>query len=66
MTTPQKQALALGVTENQLRAGLMRNAVAIRNYSEADLKRWGKTRKQANTIADDYTSRAQSETLKGK
>ena len=52
--SPQKQAIALGVTESQVRAGLKRNANSIRNYSAADLKRWGVTRRKADFIAAQY------------
>ncbi len=56
--TPRIIAKLLGVTSDQAKAGMLRNASAIRNYSDRDLKVWGKTREQANAIADDYERRS--------
>lgn len=54
----QSIAKALGVTVEQARAGLTRNADAMRAYTDKDLKRMKKTRAEVNTMADDYERRA--------
>jgi len=56
-TTSTQIAKNLGVTTAQVRAGLLRNAKSMRGYSDADLKRMGKTRAEVNAIADDYEKR---------
>ncbi len=56
--TPELIAAKLGVTPSQAAFGLKRNADAMRRYTDVDLKRWGKTRAEANAIADDYERRS--------
>jgi len=55
-----QQSKVLGVTPTQVRTGLLRNAKAIRAYSDKDLKRWGKTREEANITAADYEARGKA------
>jgi len=56
--TPEIVAKTLGCTVEQAKDGLKRSAAGVRALTDADLKRWGKTRKQADAIAADYELRA--------
>lgn len=48
--------------DQQARALMLRNAAAMRLYTDKDLKRAGKTRAQMNAIADNYEARVSATT----
>lgn len=58
LTPIEQQARLLRVTPEQVARGMLRNAADIRKFTPAQLKRWGKTRVQADVIATAYETSA--------
>lgn len=58
--TPAQIARMLNCTQAQAQVGLRRSAVAIRALTAADLRRWRKTRQEADSIAAEFEMRADS------
>lgn len=56
--TPQTIATLLGCTTEQASAQLRRNAQSMRDYTNQELMAWGRTREEANAIADEYEQRS--------